>query len=69
MQIVLTNLDGSEIARAPITTDAHGYLYVDHPTFQFEMDCALYGYQEGRVSHDSIVDDNDAPYVLWRVEV
>jgi hypothetical protein len=31
MMIVLFDMDGGHIAQAPITTDKHGYLHVNHP--------------------------------------
>jgi hypothetical protein len=68
MQITLQSMDGAQIAVAPITTDEHGYLYVNHPTFEFEFECALYGYQEGGVSSDTIDNDDGEPYIRWVVE-
>jgi hypothetical protein len=69
MQIVLQAIDGKHIATAPITTDEHGYLLIEHHTFDFEFDCALYGYQEGGVSTD-IIDDMDSgePLMRWTVQ-
>lgn len=69
MLIVLANLDGSEIARAPIITDAHGYLYVYPLSHQFEFSCALYGYQEGREDCGFFTDDDGERCAQWRVEV
>ena len=68
MHITLYSMDGAQIAAAPITTDKYGYLHVSHPTFGFEVDCALYGYQEGGVSTDTIDDDDGNPYIRWTVE-
>jgi hypothetical protein len=68
MMIVLFDMAGGHIAQAPITTDKHGYLYVNHPTFEFEFECALYGYQEGGVSTDTIDNDDGEPYIRWVVE-
>lgn len=68
MQIVLQAIDGKHIATAPIVVDSEGYLYVTHPTFGFEFDCALYGYQEGGVSTDTIDDDDGVPFMRWTVQ-
>jgi hypothetical protein len=68
MRIKLTSLDGDIVALVPITLDEYGYLYAHHPTFSFEVECALYGYQDGQVMHDSIDDDNGDPYIFWAVE-
>lgn len=59
---------GALIALVPITTDQHGYLYADHPTLSQECEYALYGYQEGRISTDTIDDDDDVPYLVWTIE-
>ena len=67
MKISLLNMQGESIATAPITTDKHGYLYATHPTFGFEVECALYGYQEGGVDSDTIDDEDGNPYMQWRV--
>lgn len=68
MKITLKDMSGVVVACAPITTDEHGYLYADHPTFGFEVDCALYGYQDGGVDHDVIEDDDGVPYIQWSVQ-
>ena len=71
MMIVLFDMAGGHIAQAPITTDKHGYLHVSHPNpaLAFAFDCALYGYQEGGVSTDTIDEDGDGePYLRWVVE-
>lgn len=68
MQIVLQAIDGKHIATAPITTDEYGGLCVTHPTFGFEFECALYGYQEGGVSTDTIDDDDGVPFMRWTVQ-
>lgn len=67
MKISLLNMQGESIALVPVTTDKHGYLYATHPTFQFECDCALYGYQDGGVDADTIDDADGVPYMQWRV--
>lgn len=68
MRIVLTSPAGDIVALVPITTDEYGYLYANHPTFSFEVECALYGYQDGQVMRDSIDDDDGKPYIFWAVE-
>ena len=65
MNITLSRINGETVAVIPVTTDKHGYLYASHPTFQFEVDCALYGFQEGQVSSDTIDDDDGTPYAKW----
>jgi hypothetical protein len=67
MHITLTTMNGDLIAQVPITTDEHGYLYAAHPTFEHEVDCALYGYQEGGVDADTIEDENGIAYIRWYV--
>lgn len=67
MHISLRTLQDEPIALVPVTTDKHGYLYAAHPTFQFECDCALYGYQDGGVDADTIEDQNGNPYMQWKV--
>lgn len=66
MRVILYTLSGEPVAQAAVKVDAHGYLHATHPTFQFEVDCALYGYQEGGVDCDTI-DDDDTPYMTWRM--
>jgi hypothetical protein len=67
--IILQHLDGEEIARAAITEDEHGYLYcdADGTGYEFEFECALYGYQEGQVSTGYYTDDNNEPSARWVV--
>ena len=69
MNITLSRITGETVAVIPITTDEHGYLYAEHPTLQFEVDCALYGFQEGRVSSGTIDDQfpEGAPVMTWTV--
>jgi hypothetical protein len=67
MHIILSTLQGDTIARIRVRTDKNGYLHATHPTFQFEVDCALYGYQDGGVSSDTI-DDDDTPYMRWSIQ-
>lgn len=69
MQIILSNLDGSVIAQAPVTVDEHGYLYVnpDDDAYAFEFDCALYGFQEGQTSTGNFTDDNGDVCAHWTV--
>lgn len=70
MMIILFSMDGGHIAQAPITTDEYGGLCVTHPNpaLAFAFECALYGYQEGGVSEDTIDDDEGEPYIQWVVE-
>ena len=42
MNITLRNATNNVLAIVPIVADEHGYLYASHPTYQFEVDCALY---------------------------
>lgn len=67
MQITLRDMKGAVVTRVPVTQDEHGYLYAQHPTFGFEVDCALYGYQDGGVSVDVITDDDNHPYMIWEI--
>lgn len=69
MHITLYSMDHTPIATVPVIVDDEGYLYVgEHPTFHFEFECALYGYQEGGVSTDTISDmDSDTPFMYWTV--
>jgi hypothetical protein len=69
MHIELRSTTGELIATAPIIVDADGYLSIEHSTFDFEFDCALYGYQEGGVSTDTIDDmDSGEPLMRWTVK-
>lgn len=67
MNLSLYSLNGDLIAQVPITTDEHGYLYAEHPTFEHEVDCALYGYQEGGVDSDTIEDEAGRVYMTWTI--
>ena len=67
MHISLYTMTGELIAQAPVTADEHGYLYATHPTFEHEVDCALYGYQEGGVDSDTIDDEHGTAYMQWVV--
>ncbi len=67
MNLSLYSLGGDLIAQVPITTDEHGYLYASHPTFEHEVDCALYGYQEGGVDSDTIEDEAGRVYMTWTI--
>ena len=67
MHITLTTMQGNTIAQVPVTTDEHGYLYAEHPTFDHEVECALYGYQEGGVNADTIEDENGIAYIRWSI--
>jgi len=67
MRVILYSTTGEPVAQAPVRVDNHGYLHATHPTFQFEVDCALYGYQEGGVDCDTIEDKEDKTYMTWRV--
>lgn len=68
MHIDLKSMTGEIIARVPVTQDEHGYLYAEHASLQFEVDCALYGYQEGGVNSDTIEDSQTGdPYVQWEL--
>lgn len=66
-KINLRDMKGELIASVPITRDEYGYLWAEHPTFEFELECALYGYQEGGVHADTIDDENGKPYIQWAV--
>ena len=70
MLITLTDTNGKALACSLVKRDQYGYLVLedDHPTFGFELECALYGYQEGGVSTDTIDDDDGNPYIVWTVE-
>ena len=69
MHIELYSTTGELIATAPILVDDAGYLLIEHATFDFEFDCALYGYQEGGVSTDTIDDmDSGEPLMRWAVK-
>jgi hypothetical protein len=67
--IKLSDIKTNEvIAVAEIKMDEYGYLYLDQgSTFDFEFECALYGYQEGRVNTDTIDDDDNKPYIRWTI--
>lgn len=69
MKIILRDMDGAKLAEGKIFEDRHGYLYISEraSAFDFELDVALYGYQEGRISSDTIDDDNGMPYIQWEV--
>ena len=67
MHITLTLMNGDLLAQVPVTTDEYGYLYAAHPTFEHEVDCALYGYQEGGVDSDTIEDEAGRAYIRWSV--
>jgi hypothetical protein len=67
MHITLTTMQGDAIAQVPVTTDEHGYLYADHATLGHEVECALYGYQEGGINTDVIEDENGVAYIRWSV--
>ena len=67
MHISLRTMKDEPIALVPITTDEHGYLYATHPILTFEVECALYGYQEGRVESDTLEDADGNPYMIWRI--
>ncbi len=67
MHITLQSMTGELLANAEIVTDKHGYLHADHPTFSFEVECALYGYQEGGVSTDTIADEDGNAYIRWTI--
>jgi hypothetical protein len=68
MHITLYSMDGAQIAKVPVTTDEHGYVFADHPTFYFEVEIALCVHREGGVSTDTIDDDDGNPYIRWTVE-
>ena len=70
MLITLTDTNGKPFATSLVKRDAYGDLVLaeEHPTFNFEFECALYGYLEGGVSTDTIDDDDGKPYIVWVIE-
>lgn len=47
-----------------------GFFYVDrlspiYETFDFIIECALYGINEGGCFFDSVEDESGKPYVFW----
>jgi hypothetical protein len=69
MNIHLRKPSGETVAVVPVTTDEHGYLYADHPSYGFELDCALAGFHEGLTTGD--IDDQwpDGHIVMtWTIE-
>jgi hypothetical protein len=67
MYITLHTVDGKLIAKTPILVDDDGYFYLDPTSHEFDFDCALYGYQEGGVSTDTIEDDDGKVIMKWTV--
>lgn len=69
MKITFKDMDGAIVACVPIVTDSRGYLYAEHPSLRFEVDCALYLYQDGDISEDVIHDlYTDEPYIQWSIQ-
>lgn len=38
-----------------------------YQNFEFEIDCALYGLNEGGAAADSVEDEECNPYVFWKL--
>lgn len=68
MNIVLKDLDDSIVTTLPVSKHKLGHLYAKHPTFQFEVDCALYEFQSIGVHTALITDENDVPYIKWEIQ-
>jgi hypothetical protein len=67
MNITLQKPSGETVAVVPVVADEHGYLYAEHPVYAFEVDCALYGFQDGGVSSDAIEDADGSAYMFWSI--
>jgi hypothetical protein len=67
MKILLQGMDDTFVAFVQITKDDHGYVYAEHPTFQFECEIALYGYQNGVMVGEPIEDIDCVAYMKWAI--
>lgn len=68
MLIRLSTRDLGTLSTASVRIDENGHHYVDHHgSWVHEFECALYGYLEGGVDHDTIDDDDGSPYIHWQI--
>ncbi len=73
MQLVLQDIATNEtVVKIPVNQHNEGYWFVDFDSplyynFAFQIDCALYGLNEGQVDFDTIEDDEGREYVRWFV--
>ena len=61
---------GREVLKVEAIQNEDGFYQVDtstttYKTFDFIIECALYGINEGCVFFDSVDDELNKPYVFW----
>jgi hypothetical protein len=71
MQLILEDIaTDTTVVKIPVNEHDEGYWFVDfnspiYQNFSFQIDCALYGLNEGQVDHDTIEDDDGKEYIRW----